>query len=125
MSSYNVKSPYDIYFMATPNKNIFEKILDALKSPVLHLFLISLIYLWFIIFIIFKSMLANFPPSMVSFSDNFADKVSVAPKVKINVVVPNALSSDWNSIPVWDWRFVSAEYADYVNFRSLSIMYNL
>jgi hypothetical protein len=128
MSGYSVKSPYDLYFMTTPNKNIFEKILDALKSHVLHLFLISLIYLWFIIFVIFRLMLANMPPSMVSFSDDFADKVSVTPKVKINesyMVIPNALSSDWNSIPMWDWRFVSDEYADYLNFKHTSTVYNL
>jgi hypothetical protein len=114
--------------MAKPDKNIIEKILGTLKSPLLYIFLISLIYLWFIIFVIFKLMVANFTPSIVNFSDSFSDKVSVAPKVKINEfyrVIPNALSSDWDSIPMWDWRFVSAEYADYVNFRSPIIVYNL
>src|ERR1700689_2674092 len=100
MSRYNVKSPYDIYYMVTPNKNIIEKILDTLKSHVLHLFLISFIYLWFIIFVIFKLMLANMPSSMVSFSDSFVDKVLVTSKVKINesyMIIPNDVSAEWNS----------------------------
>jgi hypothetical protein len=128
MSGYSVKSPYDIYFMATPNKNIIEKILGNLKSPLLHLFLISFIYLWFIIFVIFKLMLANMPSSIVSFSDSFSDKVLVTSKVKINesyMVIPNDVSAEWNSIPMWDWRFVSSDYADYLNFKHASTVYNL